>query len=62
MKVLVVSDADQIDTISTTLNARSMNELGYTLGEIGPRTSRWTVEWLPSSKCQIRDPRNPIDP
>lgn len=60
--ILVVTDEIQSAYITQELNPRSVKELGYELGQLGPRKNQYEVEYHPSNLTNIVDPHDPMDP
>lgn len=63
-KSLIVTDMSQRDSIaSENFALRSMNELGYVTGKIGPTIGQFAGEWVQDyEKCAFVDPIDPLDP
>ncbi|NVN10714.1 YdcF family protein [Nguyenibacter vanlangensis] len=61
--VLIVTDDDQKHYIeSPAFRARSLRELGYAPGEIGPAPTAFSLAFHPSPACRKIDPSDPMDP
>lgn len=59
--MLVVTDELQMKHITNEPNSRTEKDQGCNLGRIGLKRDRTTIEYLPSEKVELSDPRNPMD-